>query len=66
MMGLAPLVLQAIKVILLGTEELSVKNSFTKMRDANISVYQKMLESDDTKEGPIASTEKRKPNWTGK
>jgi crotonobetainyl-CoA hydratase len=36
------------------------------MRSGEIKAYQKMLNSDDAKEGTMAFSEKRAPTWKGK
>ena len=65
-MQCAPLSTQTIKAIVRDTEELSIEDAFAKMRSGDIEVYKKMLNSEDSKEGPLAFTEKRAPKWKGK
>jgi crotonobetainyl-CoA hydratase len=59
-----PLLFPAIKQLLRHTETATEHESF-EIHDA-LAAVQKVLRSDDLKEGARAFSEKRKPNWTGK
>jgi crotonobetainyl-CoA hydratase len=45
---------------------MELETAYEVMRSGSIKPYQKMLRSDDAKEGPIAFSEKRSPKWKGK
>ena len=62
----APLSLAAIKCVVRETEHMELETAYEVMRSGSITPYQKMLRSDDAKEGPIAFSEKRSPKWKGK
>jgi len=62
----APLSLAAIKSVVRETEHMELETAYEVMRSGSIKPYQKMLRSDDAKEGPIAFSEKRTPKWKGK
>ena len=62
----APLSLAAIKSVVRETEHMELETAYEVMRSGSIKPYQKMLRSDDAKEGPIAFSEKRSPKWKGK
>lgn len=64
----APLALQALKETVYGTAELSVEDSFKAMKrgSGRFPIYEKMLDSEDFKEGPNAFAEKRAPVWKGR
>ncbi len=61
----APLSLAAIKAVIRETEKLDLESAYAKMRSGEIEAYQKMLTSEDAKEGPLAFSEKRSPKWKG-
>jgi crotonobetainyl-CoA hydratase len=61
----APLSLAAIKAVVRETEEMSLESAYELMRSGSIRPYQKMLQSNDAKEGPKAFAEKRMPIWKG-
>jgi crotonobetainyl-CoA hydratase len=42
------------------------ESAYKVMRSGEIQAYQKMLNSEDAKEGPKAFSEKRSPSWKGK
>lgn len=59
----APLAVQASKQVMLQSRDIpSMEDSMTRAYDA----AEKMLASQDAKEGPLAFSEKRKPRWTGR
>ena len=62
----APLSLAAIKSVIRSTEIMDLEEAYELMRSGEIEAYQKMLHSEDAKEGPIAFSEKRPPKWKGK
>ena len=54
--------LAAIKAVIRETEQLDLESAYAKMRSGVIEVYQKMLKSEEAKEGPLVFSEKRSPN----
>jgi len=62
----APLSLAAIKAVIRGTDQMDLESAYKIMRSGQIKAYQKMLKSEDAKEGPLAFSEKRSPKWKGK
>ena len=62
----APLSLASIKAIVRETEDMSLESAYKLMRSGSIKPYQKMLQSDDAKEGLEAFNAKRMPIWKGK
>ncbi len=62
----APLSIAAIKSVIRSTEMMDLEEAYELMRSGKIEAYQKMLHSEDAKEGPIAFSEKRPPKWKGK
>ena len=64
----APLALQALKEVVPAIHTLPMPEAFaaTKPGNADLPIYQRMLQSEDFLEGPRAFAEKRDPVWKGK
>lgn len=62
----APLAAAAYKEVLRRTEGLDVPEAYRVMRSQACPDYQRMLASEDCKEGPRAFAEKRAPRWQGR
>jgi len=58
--------LAAIKSVVRKTEAMDLVSAYESMRSGEIEAYQRMLHSEDAKEGPLAFSEKRSPKWKGK
>jgi crotonobetainyl-CoA hydratase len=58
--------LAAIKAVIRETDQMDLESAYETMRSGQIKAYQKMLKSEDAKEGPLAFSEKRPPKWKGK
>jgi len=61
----APLAVEAIKEVHIGTRHLSVPEAFRQTQEKTFPAYSKMLVSEDHEEGPRAFAEKREPRWKG-
>jgi crotonobetainyl-CoA hydratase len=62
----APLALAAVKEVLRATETPSIEACYATLRSGQLTAYERMLASEDAREGPRAFAEKRAPVWRGK
>jgi len=61
----APLAVEAVMAIDRATRHLPLGEAFGYLRSGGLEAYERMLRSEDAKEGPRAFTEKRDPYWQG-
>ncbi len=64
--GAAPLAVRAAKAIVSSTEDLSVESGYAALRAGRVPAYDRVLRSEDAKEGPRAFVEGRPPEWSGR
>ncbi len=62
----APLAVSAVKEVIQKTATLNIEECYRDMRSGKWENYERLLVSDDAKEGSLAFVEKRSPVWTGK
>lgn len=65
-MGGAPLATAAIKAIVEATDKLTIEEGYKLLRGGGVFAYDRVIKSDDAKEGPRAFAEKRSPVWRGR
>ena len=62
----APLALRAIKEVVRGIEDMSIRDAFGAIHARQFQTYERMLASEDHEEGPRAFVEKREPDFKGR
>lgn len=62
----APLAVAAVLEILRETEGADMRAGYSALRGGNLPAYQRMLGSEDAREGAAAFAEHRKPRWRGR
>ena len=62
----APLATRAVKAIVAATEGRSVENGYRALNDGSIAAYDRVLASEDAREGPRAFADGRDPEWKGR
>jgi crotonobetainyl-CoA hydratase len=64
--GAAPLAITAVKAVVRATEHLPVAEAYATLRSGQLDAYERLLASEDIREGPRAFAEGRAPRWTGR
>lgn len=59
----APLAIAALKEVLRETDHLGIEDAYAHLRSGALTAYDRMLASDDIREGPRAFAEGRTPQW---
>ena len=62
----APLAVAAVKEVTRATNGLGLQECYRLLRSGKLEAYEKMLASEDAREGPRAFAEKREPIWQGR
>jgi len=62
----APLATRAVKAIVAATEGRSVEDGYRALNDGSIAAYDRVLASEDAREGPRAFADGRDPEWKGR